>query len=417
MNQQITTNEELINETQEAQNVETTEVLDAPAVTKTKMSKKKLAIIAAAAIAVIAIALIIFTPSEFERVESKCVHIAGMVTGSSDYFMLDTLPDGSMLPDTEENVLEAIKYANEEGDSGTVLEVGEESSANYVLIYKDENNIQLTVQLDNPKGESIDALEIACDDESAEILVDGEYKPLNVTGNGRVVNWAQEDPYEKTFYLRTISQDDLNTFRVNDIKVNGAWQNKGLDNNELSVYKITKEDLDVKFIANTTEYYECEFIYGEKVSNLNVTASIPEALTWVSTSRVRVTQNCTLNWSYDFTFDGVVRSWKEDEEIELLDVKKIEDYSDYFYIFDDHTEIYININGGTSINKDSFEVKCEDGTVYNATKFISNPELMTYWYNFDYGIPNADNETIDISFIINIGNCEYNLSKKSFIKL
>lgn len=220
-------------------------------------------------------------------------------------------------PVSRKNAID-IKYANEEGDSGTTLEVGEESSANYILIYKDENNIQLTVQLDNPKGESIDALEIACDDESAEILVDGEYKPLNVTANGRVVNWAQEDPYEKTFYLRTISQDDLNTFRVNDIKVNGAWQNKGLDNNELSVYKITKDDLDVRFITNTTEYYECEFIYGEKVSNLNVTASIPEALTWINTSRVRVTQNCTLNWSYDFTFDGVVRSWKDDIDVELF---------------------------------------------------------------------------------------------------
>lgn len=121
MNQQITTNEELLNETQKAQIVETTEVLDAPAATKPKMSKKKLAIIAAAAIAVIAIALIIFIPSEFERVKSKCVHIAGMVTGSGDYFMLDTLPDVMMLPDTEENALEAIKYANEElGFNGSV---------------------------------------------------------------------------------------------------------------------------------------------------------------------------------------------------------------------------------------------------------------------------------------------------------
>ena len=224
-------------------------------------------------------------------------------------------------PVSRKNAID-IKYANEEGDSGSVLEVGEESSANYILIYKDENNIQLTVQLDNPKGESIDALEIACDDKNAEILVDGEYKPLNVTANGRVVNWAQEDPYEKTFYLRTISQDDLNTFRVNDIKVNGAWQNKGLDNNELSVYKITKEDLDVRFITNTTEYYECEFIYGEKVSNLNVTASVPEALTWINTSRVRVTQNCTLNWSYDFTFDGVVRKWNDSMNIELFSYGK-----------------------------------------------------------------------------------------------
>lgn len=273
-------------------------------------------------------------------------------------------------PVSRKNAID-IKYANEEGDSGTTLETGKESSANYILIYKDENNIQLTVQLDNPKKESIDALEIACDDENAEILVDGEYKPLNVTANGRVVNWSSEDPYEKTFYLRTISQDDLNTFRINDIKVNKEWQNKGLDNNELSVYKITKEDLDVKFITNTTEYYECEFIYGEKVSNLNVTASVPEALTWVSTSRVRVTQNCTLNWSYDFTFDGVVRHWVEKKEIELLKIIiPNSDGSDgvLFFIEPRDGNLYIGLFDmfGTDLDKsilkiliDSIEYSCE----------------------------------------------------------
>lgn len=295
-------------------------------------------------------------------------------------------------PVSRKNAID-IKYANEEGDSGTVLEVGKESSANYVLIYKDENNIQLTVQLDNPKGESIDALEIACDDKNAEILVDGEYKPLNVTANGRVVNWAQEDPYEKTFYLRTISQDDLNTFRVNDIKVNGAWQNKGLDNNELSVYKITKDDFDVKFIANTTEYYECEFIYGEKVSNLNVTASIPEALTWINTSRVRVTQNCTLNWSYDFTFNGVVRSWKEDKEIELMIIKNddpsqsiIVDYTAKYYDdTKDYSEpLYLEIHNisitGTDIENIEFVVEYDNGdtTIVDYTPRHSNS--MATWF-------------------------------------
>ena len=131
MSEQITTNEELLNETQEAQIVETTEVLDTPVANKPKMSKKKLAIIAAAAVAVIAIALIIFIPSKFERVKSECVQIAGIVTGSGDYFMLDTLPDAYenmdatmkalLLPGAQENALEAIKYANEElGFNGSV---------------------------------------------------------------------------------------------------------------------------------------------------------------------------------------------------------------------------------------------------------------------------------------------------------
>ena len=225
-------------------------------------------------------------------------------------------------PTNRKNAID-IRYANEKGDSGATLKTDEESSANYILIYKDENNIQLTVQLDNPKGESIDALEIACDDEDAEILVDGEYKSLNVTSNGRVVNWAQEDPYEKTFYLKTISQDDLNTFRINDIKVNGAWQNKGLDNNELSVYKITKDDLDVKFIANTTEYYECEITHGDKISSLTVSGG-----EWVNgTNHYKMTQNGAMKIEYDYTFDGLVRHWVDEKEIELLHAKLSEDMS------------------------------------------------------------------------------------------
>ena len=122
MSEQIPANEELLNETQEAQIVEATEVLDTQAVNKPKMSKKKLAIIAAAVIAVIAIALIIFIPSKFERVRRECVQISGYGIGSGDYFIIDTLPDDCENKDTsayllrqmQENALEAIKYANEE---------------------------------------------------------------------------------------------------------------------------------------------------------------------------------------------------------------------------------------------------------------------------------------------------------------
>ena len=309
-----------------------------------------------------------------------------------------------------------IRYANEEGDSGATLKIGEESSTNYILIYKDENNIQLTVQLDNPKGESIDALEIACDDEDAEILVDGEYKSLNVTSNGRVVNWAQEDPYEKTFYLKTISQDDLNTFRINDIKVNGTWQNKGLDNNELSVYKITKDDLDVKFITNTPEYYECEFICGERVSNLNVTASIPDALTWITTSRVRVTENCVLSWSYDFTFDGVIKHWKEDKKIELFNITpSTPELSENGFLVADVELGGLCVQGlsfnGTDFDKNSYNINGYDAKYYiysysdSFTPCLETYESFRNILNYDESM---DEYYLDMmtSIVIYAGNVE-----------
>lgn len=93
--------------------------VDTPATAKHKSTKKKI-IIPAAAVAIVAIAIVLLIPSKFERVRNECVHIAGMVTGSGDYFIIDTYPD-ILLPDAQENALEAIKYANEElGFNGSV---------------------------------------------------------------------------------------------------------------------------------------------------------------------------------------------------------------------------------------------------------------------------------------------------------
>ena len=90
-------------------------------------NKKKIAIIVGIIVAVIAIALIIFIPSKFERVKNRCVEIAGMVSGSGDYFEIDTYPEHVfpqmefMADELEDGALEAIKYANEAlGFNGSV---------------------------------------------------------------------------------------------------------------------------------------------------------------------------------------------------------------------------------------------------------------------------------------------------------
>jgi len=107
---------------------------------KPKASKKKLAVIGGIALAVIVIALIIFIPSKFERVKDKCLDITGIITGSGNYFTIDTIPDiyenmdpavAAMLSsDWESEALTAIRYANEEfGFSGAVYSKMLETSA------------------------------------------------------------------------------------------------------------------------------------------------------------------------------------------------------------------------------------------------------------------------------------------------
>ena len=97
---------------------------------KNLLANKKI-IIASIAVVVIAIALVILIPSKFERVKNECLQISGSILGSGNYFELDTYPDeyknmddsmvALLLPDKQERVLEAIRYANTElGFNGSV---------------------------------------------------------------------------------------------------------------------------------------------------------------------------------------------------------------------------------------------------------------------------------------------------------
>ncbi len=90
-----------------------------------KLTKKRLITfgVIGAAILVVIIAIALLYESEFEKVRKETLQIAGCITGSGDYFMVDTYPDeyktmdkalaSILLPNAEVNALKAIKYANE----------------------------------------------------------------------------------------------------------------------------------------------------------------------------------------------------------------------------------------------------------------------------------------------------------------
>lgn len=84
----------------------------------------KLIIICSVIVVVIAVAFIFLFKSEFDRVKEECLDIAGMISGSGDYFTIDTYPDhyknmdatlvALLSSDTQEKALKAIRHANEE---------------------------------------------------------------------------------------------------------------------------------------------------------------------------------------------------------------------------------------------------------------------------------------------------------------
>ena len=100
-------------------------------VKKPKRFRKGLLIAGAVVLVIGAILFAVLYPTEFERVENKAVQIAGMASSGKGYFELDTYPDvyDDMDPEivavmqwsTQENTLDAIRYANEAlGFNGSV---------------------------------------------------------------------------------------------------------------------------------------------------------------------------------------------------------------------------------------------------------------------------------------------------------
>ena len=143
MSEQIKEHEEQVVEAQEVQSEDvSTPAEPTPSMTKNKFTKKKKVTLLAIVAAIAIIAVLLLIPSKFERVKSKCVDIAGMVSGSGDYFTIDTYPSEAygkdldptlkalLLQGKDESALEAIRYANEAlGFNGSVYSKMLETSA------------------------------------------------------------------------------------------------------------------------------------------------------------------------------------------------------------------------------------------------------------------------------------------------
>jgi len=190
-------------------------------------------------------------------------------------------------------------------------------SKQYIVMYKNDETLKFTITLDNPKGEAIDAIELTCDDPASQILVDDAWKPIQYQNNSRILNWAQEDPYQKTYYIRTTSEADINTIRVVDIKVNGKWLEKDLENNELKIYKMNENDLKWEFITNNPTGYYWKFNKSENIKNLTVYEN-GNKITQNESGEYCVKGDCTVKWVYEYQHDDVVAEWSETREIRVM---------------------------------------------------------------------------------------------------
>lgn len=235
----------------------------------------------------------------------------------------------------ERHLKRRVRYGVEDGETSPTIEVNPTSTVQYVLMYKSESDIKFTITLDNPKGEAIDAVELTCDDPNSQIQLDGEWENIQYdeTKHSIIANWAQENPYKKTFNIKTTSQEDIYTIRVVDIKVNGVWQNKELNKNELKIYKLEESDIRVKTEHNTNEYYDftIEQITGNENKSVEIleVSAVNKKGEVVNVSNLgdkyEVLEDATIRVKYRYTIDGVSVEWVYEREIELVRFETFDD--------------------------------------------------------------------------------------------
>ena len=237
--------------------------------------------------------------------------------------------------------------------------------AQYVVMYKSEKHINFTISLDNPKGHSIDAVQLTCDDPNAKIQIfnsDGTFtwELLSQAKDGYVINWASENAYRKTYYLETTAPDAINTLKVVDLKVNGEWQNQALDNDELKIYKMEDEDLSWEFVTNTLAVYKWRMNKSENISDLKVYADGEEVVA-DENGVYSVEKDCVVEFEYEYTRDGVTAKWNDSREIELLGLHEYTNSQAYICL---STQFKFFFNKGTDIDLENYQIEINN-VIYN----------------------------------------------------
>lgn len=271
-------------------------------------------------------------------------------------------------------------------------ETEEDKNHSYVLIYKSETDIELTITLNNPKASEINAVEITCDDTNSEILVDGEYKKIQYKDSEksetktRMVNWAQEDPYEKVFKMRTISSDNINTVKIVDLKVNGEWQGEELQNNRLDIYKMDANAYELKVLDNAYGHIDFEFNINDPEKILGNFKLNGNAI--ADKEHFTIDTDSYLNVSYDLIVNEKVVSSRSDEyryEVRKFGCSK----------------------GGTRLDGPNIDLNYESALVFGSNE--SN--YLYILFNFDeYGLNTEKNK---FKFIMNEQELEIDMNRKT----
>lgn len=171
----------------------------------------------------------------------------------------------------EEDNNQDIRYKKRDlGKKASVIASG----TDYIIIDEGQSEISLTVEVKNPKNERISSMIISSDDANAEIMENGIFEPINQEDGRRVISWHGENLYKTTYTIRLFSDKNVNTIRIEDIKLDGhtMFQSEelrflDLGNNKLDIYKMGENSFGYDIKENSFDKIILKPIANEEYNN------------------------------------------------------------------------------------------------------------------------------------------------------
>lgn len=297
-----------------------------------------------------------------------------------------------------------------------------------VLLYDYESIFYLTITLENPKAETIDAIQLTSYDPSAKVFVDGSYKPIHYDNGSRIVNWSQEDPYEKVIQINSSLNNNENFVEITDLKVNGKWQNEELHNNTLYIRRVAQNGFSFSQIHNSFKDYKFKFNTDENVSDIRVDGAVKN-----QDGTYSAKQNGRISWTFKYNVDGISYLKGGHKDITLL--KVVDTYNYYTFLAEAtlsdgveaslasfrHTlgivhaspsfyRLWVKIIGGTDVDKSSITLTSgEDNFVFNLHRINSTPGYDCFTFG------EAALKNLKDNVVLKVGGMEYNYTKDELL--
>ena len=207
-----------------------------------------------------------------------------------------------------------------------------------IVMFDNNEYLSVTIKLDNPYEYYICDFYMNCTSPNAEILVDGEWQPIDGLTK---IRWTGNTNRLATYTVRLPDAESGGNLTITDMR----YLNKkevSVDMSEKNVATIYKMETPVKteFVVNTPNYYLFKVIKSDNCRSFNIKgASVYDA----ENNIYQITQNgkYTIDYTYSIPDTDIVGSVRiVSSYIELLTVSLKKDIGFHYSSYEPYSQVY-----------------------------------------------------------------------------